>query len=330
MMKNCFVISPIGKEGSATRQRADEVLLSVIRPVCLDLGFSALRADELAGSGLITKDMLIRLLTDDLVVADLTEHNPNVFYELAVRHFTGKPLVSIISHSELIPFDVFDVRTIRLNHDDPESIKRAKTQLRKYIEHSQTIGTTDNPILDAIRASGYRPELRNMSTVDMARQFEEFAGRLATDLEDMRKERSLLIDRLVGQTGDSRPAGRTAGTKVPRLRGVWRTTTPATEDELHLAQYETDAFGQYQWQTSDYVGELVGKVIHGRLIYRWSHRQRPSNGVGYFEIQDNDLKGAWWDLVHTGNYLEYLGNPDRINELPVTEENTWCLKRVSD
>ena len=54
-MKSCFVISPIGKEGSSTRNRADNILYYVIKPVFIDIGYSPLRADEIEEGGLITK-----------------------------------------------------------------------------------------------------------------------------------------------------------------------------------------------------------------------------------------------------------------------------------
>ncbi|KYK33270.1 MAG: hypothetical protein AYK19_14080 [Theionarchaea archaeon DG-70-1] len=56
-------------------------------------------------------------MEDDLVIADLTEKNPNVFYELAIRHAVRKPVVQIIKHDEKIPFDVVTQRTIHYDTD---------------------------------------------------------------------------------------------------------------------------------------------------------------------------------------------------------------------
>jgi len=52
------------------------------------------------------------LRKSDLVIADLTYHNPNVFYELAVRHLNKKPVIHLIKKGEKIPFDINDRRTI--------------------------------------------------------------------------------------------------------------------------------------------------------------------------------------------------------------------------
>ena len=49
-----------------------------------EIGYEAVRADEIAEPGSITSQIMQRIFDDDLVVADLTDHNPNVFYELSV------------------------------------------------------------------------------------------------------------------------------------------------------------------------------------------------------------------------------------------------------
>jgi hypothetical protein len=53
-----------------------------------------------------------------LVVADLSFHNPNVFYELALRHATGKPTVHRIRTQDRIPFYIDQFRTIRVDMTD--------------------------------------------------------------------------------------------------------------------------------------------------------------------------------------------------------------------
>ncbi len=53
-----------------------------------------------------------------VLVADLTGANPNVYYELAIRHAVGKPIVQLIAKEERIPFDVADMRTIAIDTAD--------------------------------------------------------------------------------------------------------------------------------------------------------------------------------------------------------------------
>jgi hypothetical protein len=131
--KSCFVISPIGELGSPTRVRADLVYEFVIEEVLCPLGFSVERADKLAEPGIITNQIIDRLISSDLVIADLSERNPNVFYELAIRHAARKPYVHLIAHDEDIPFDNAAVRAIKIDVHDLRSVKSAKEELTQQV-----------------------------------------------------------------------------------------------------------------------------------------------------------------------------------------------------
>ena len=143
----CFVIAPIGDDGSPERIRSDQVLKYIIEPVVDSIGYVALRADQISKSGSITNQVIEHLIDDALVIADLTGHNPNVFYELALRHAIRKPVVLIIEEGEDIPFDIKTERTIFFNHTDLASVDRCKNALTAQIK---AVGSdprdVDNPI----------------------------------------------------------------------------------------------------------------------------------------------------------------------------------------
>ncbi len=130
----CFVIAPIGERGTNIRKRSDQVLKHIIRPAVESCGYKAVRADEIAEPGIITNQIIRHVVDDPLVIADLTGQNPNVFYELAIRHATRKPLVQIIDNVEDIPFDVGSMRTIQVNHRDLDSVEEAKTEIKRQIQ----------------------------------------------------------------------------------------------------------------------------------------------------------------------------------------------------
>ncbi|MEH0844835.1 hypothetical protein V6U81_20845 [Micromonospora sp. CPCC 205711] len=132
--RECFVIAPIGPEGSEIRKRSDQILKHVIRPVVEPLGFDAIRGDEIERAGLITSQVLDRIIQNDLVIADLTDQNANVFYELAVRHALRKPFVQLMAKDQQLPFDVQGMRTILVDHTDLDSVHAAKEQLRRAID----------------------------------------------------------------------------------------------------------------------------------------------------------------------------------------------------
>jgi hypothetical protein len=158
--KSCFVIAPIGDPGGPIRKRSDQVLRHLIRPVLEPLGYSVTRADEISQPGMITRQVTQRVLESSVVVADLTGHNPNVFYELAIRHAIKKPLVQLIGIDDTIPFDVAGMRTIKVNIRDLDSVEEAKDELGRQVQAIE-VGELEpeSPItqalaLQALEASG--------------------------------------------------------------------------------------------------------------------------------------------------------------------------------
>ena len=133
--KSCFVIAPIGEEDSDTRRQSDQVLRHVIRPAVEPLNYEAAPANEIAESGIITNQVMQRILESDLVIADLTDWNPNVFYELAVRHAVLKPFVQIIAKGEKIPFDVAATRTVFFDISSLDGVSEARVEIRKQVEN---------------------------------------------------------------------------------------------------------------------------------------------------------------------------------------------------
>lgn len=109
-MMTCFVVSPIGEDGSPTRANADKLFKYIIKPVCEKCGFDAIRVDQLNDANSITQTIINKLDHAELVIADLTEHNPNVFFEMGYRAQTQKPIIHLKSKGEKIPFDVTTIR----------------------------------------------------------------------------------------------------------------------------------------------------------------------------------------------------------------------------
>ncbi|WP_250514735.1 hypothetical protein [Caballeronia sp. INDeC2] len=126
----CFYISPIGSAGSDERKHSDLMLGSIVEPALEGFGLTVVRADQIDKPGTITRQIFDYLLRSRLVVVDLSFHNPNVFYELAVRHAARLPVVQIIRASDRIPFDVNQMRTIAIDTTDIYSLV---PQLQSYV-----------------------------------------------------------------------------------------------------------------------------------------------------------------------------------------------------
>jgi hypothetical protein len=85
----CFYITPIGEEGSEARSHADLFLGSTIEPALEEFDLRVIRADKIGAAGMISRQVIEHIMRARLVIADLSFHNPNVFYELALRMHRG-------------------------------------------------------------------------------------------------------------------------------------------------------------------------------------------------------------------------------------------------
>lgn len=176
--KSCFVITPIGDPNSATRRSTDGLLSAVIRPVLLPLGFSVLAAHEIAAAGSITTQVIRRLLEDDLVIANLSELNPNVMYELALRHAARKAVVVIAPAGLPLPFDVAQERTIFFR-DDIQGSEELKAQLATACTEALKEPTPDNPVYRVVDTAVLQPAATIDATAAILRRLDGMEALLA-------------------------------------------------------------------------------------------------------------------------------------------------------
>lgn len=132
-MKKCFVVCPIGNENSDTRKRSDLLFKHVISPVCKETDFEAIRIDKENTNGSLTEEIFHHLREDELVIADLTENNPNAFYEMGYRAALGKPSIHLTAKDSTIPFDVSTIRSFLYDLTDLESVDEVKSRLIQTI-----------------------------------------------------------------------------------------------------------------------------------------------------------------------------------------------------
>jgi hypothetical protein len=148
--KTCFVIGPIGEPGTETRNRADTLLEYIIKPAVKPLGYKVWRADHVDDPGTISDRIVNDTLDSDLVIADLTNHNANAFYELGIRHNEGRPTVHMLAEGQDAPFDLSDQRHVKYSLDNPEAHQAASTNLRAKIEATHEEGyLVQNPVTRA-------------------------------------------------------------------------------------------------------------------------------------------------------------------------------------
>jgi hypothetical protein len=142
-LKPCFIITPIGEINSPINLKAKGLINSVIEPILQEFGFKALPAYAMADSGSINRQVLKSIISNELVIANLTGLNPNVMYELAVRHAVRLPVIIMAEDDTKLPFDINDQRTIFYS-DTLLGSEIAKPALRSAIE--AVLKSKDEPV----------------------------------------------------------------------------------------------------------------------------------------------------------------------------------------
>lgn len=146
----CFYVTPIGDEGSESRQHSDLFLSHIVEPALEEFGLKVVRADQIGEPGMITRQIFDYIFRSRLVIADLSFHNPNVFYELAVRHMLKKPVVQITRAGDRIPFDLNQVRTITVDNTSIYSLipklELYRSEIAAQVRKALADEAADNPI----------------------------------------------------------------------------------------------------------------------------------------------------------------------------------------
>ena len=109
----------------------------IFQPVLEELKYQITRSDKISSPGLITKIMIRHLIESDIVIADISGYNPNVMYELGIRHTKEKPVILVTSDIDKeFPFDIRDIRILGIDLKN-QSYNKFKNDLRSYIINAE-------------------------------------------------------------------------------------------------------------------------------------------------------------------------------------------------
>lgn len=160
-MRSAFVIMPIKENGTAEHTHFRTLYDEWIAPALAAKGYRAVRADDVQESGAITKTIVTGLAEADIVIADLTDLNPNVFYELGVRHALrgyGTMMMLDENRTSNIPFDLSAYRVIKYSAD-LVGIGRLRSNIEAFAANvtgragsKKSITDRDNPVHDWLPA----------------------------------------------------------------------------------------------------------------------------------------------------------------------------------
>ena len=178
-----FIIRPFGKkkDGKGAEIDFDGVARDLIDPALTAVGATGRETLDIVHSGNIRTDMFRRLLTADLVVADLSIHNANVFYELGIRHaLRDHGTLMLRCDADSFPFDLQTDRYFTYDKKNPaaslEKLKESLNAIKAQIATNYV--AKDSPVFTSLpNLVEPDPSLFNPLPQDFGEEVERAAAR---------------------------------------------------------------------------------------------------------------------------------------------------------
>lgn len=182
MKPHAFIAMPFGmkRDGQGIEIDFNRIYLELIKPALETAGLEVFRADEETRAGDIRTDMFQELLIADLVVADLTLENPNVWYELGVRHALRARGVVLISGGQVpTAFDLYTDRKLRYSikdrGPDPTAIEQDTKNLTEVVKATMESwhGRKISPVYNLL-ANLQEPDWKSLRIGDVQEFWERY------------------------------------------------------------------------------------------------------------------------------------------------------------
>jgi O-acetyl-ADP-ribose deacetylase (regulator of RNase III) len=256
--KNCFVIMPFGtkKDAAGTEIDFDGVYRDLIHEAVRCMGFKPVRCDEIQHAGSIHQDMFKHIAADALAIVDITMLNPNVFYELGVRHALRPSITILIKKCGVsIPFNIQSERVIEYP-DAGQSYVDAITKIKVFIEAGLNSVQPDSPIFNVLQ------DARKDWKAERISESKEFPYRLSAHPS----KRICLL------TGDI-----TQRTNID----VWVNSENTNLQMARFFDKSLSATIRYQGALKDENGEIIEDTIADELAKARGHKEFVTPGTVY-------------------------------------------------
>lgn len=250
---SCFVIMPFGEKPDTDGKliNFDVVYRYIIAEAIAELEkheklkIDCVRCDDIEEAGSIRTDMFDSILRADVAVVDITSLNPNVFYELGVRHALRECVTVLICRkADQMPFNIQGLRAIMYDPGDIRSFDSAKKEIRNFIVNGLNKKKVDSPIRELL------PDIKVTFPTPPLPSGETYSYKLK---ENADKKLTLV-------TGD-----------IKRLKGVADVWVSSENTHMQLARFHDNSIsGMIRYLgarkskgqvTDDLIGEALEKAL---------------------------------------------------------------------
>lgn len=193
--RECFIVGVIGKPDTEQRIHADWFIDGIVSPVFKEhfQDFKVIRADRMNTPGIITSQIIDKLLSARLVIADMSFLNANAFYEIGIRHMAGLPIIHAHREGEPIPFDVSTFLSMPYSLAQHQHVEAAKASLRLLVDNVLAENyTVENPVTQA-RGRAKFAETATPADKLLEQELETLKARMVK-LENSPNRRAYVVD----------------------------------------------------------------------------------------------------------------------------------------
>ncbi len=318
----CFVIMPFGNPNIDPEhaRKLELIYTQWIKPAVESVKFSddesikCHRADKEARPGDIISHIIENLVMSDIVIADLSGKNPNVFYELGVRHAVNNKTILIAEDLNDIPFDLQPLRTIVYRYE-PEHMLNLKNSLEQAIhEIFKDPDKIDNPV----RRFLYDKEVDKLIKQPIPPGYDVFKNiiseiySLKIEVSNQTNEIRNILKLITSSEGSIDETVPLENSKLKFFEGIWKSRKSGSTYCARVVNgelYMPYCFhGDAELTAHYYNFRLIDKTLFGR--FKWFN----VDISGYFYLKaesNNKLVGGWWEAENLSR--EMLNDISRLN-----------------
>ena len=180
--KQCFVIMPFGEKVDVDGKTIDfDRIYDVIHQAVTGepmrgvngLPLECIRSDKIAQAGWVHRLMISQIYDADVAIVDISTLNPNVFYELGVRHALRRNVtVLLCREGTKTPFNIAGFNCIRYDPDDPESLRSVQVDIARFVANGLRAGETDSLVYEVLEEQGWEGPPPRFLASEPRRMFE--------------------------------------------------------------------------------------------------------------------------------------------------------------
>jgi hypothetical protein len=265
-----FVIMPFG-EGF------NEIYNLFISGALIEAGYDVLRADDIRSQQNILKDIVVSIVNSNLIVADLTGANPNVYYEVGLAHAFRKQVILMTQEIDDLPFDLRSYRVISYSTHFSD-INRAKTQLVSLATDARTGKIPfGSPVTDFLSGLPAKAIIQEEEKTEKMQQTIVGEAGLLDYIVDMEDGFTKLSETVLKVAAEMESISKTTTAETERLNALSGSGGPARTKRavvINIAQFYSRFADSLSRYNDDYADSLTTTRTSLEYLIR---AQRPSN-----------------------------------------------------